>query len=195
MLKTKNTIRRSHRNSKSRRRRVFYLVGWLAAVLIAAGGIFAAFSYLNNRGPQNDQDPESIVASPDFSEGTEREVGEPVERNGNVSDTSGQNGQNQQHTPITSASGNISVYLPRANQLLKPGDTISGTTANADRIWYRLIDDQVGNLVEGSLSVVDGRFSGVFDFNTSGNAGRLDVFTVTEDGTEADNIEIDIRFR
>lgn len=87
----------------------------------------------------------------------------------------------------------ITVYAPTQNQVLEDGQILSGAST-ADVINFRLIDDVSGVIAQGSLDVIDGRFSGVFRFQTSGSGGRVDVFTTDTDGAEKNNIYIPVRF-
>lgn len=94
---------------------------------------------------------------------------------------------------VTSASGYITVKQPTANSKLQSGDTISGT-AKVDKIHYRLKDNKVGQVAEGTLSVVDGKFSGTLHFTPQGTGGRLDIFSTDTQGVEYNEIQINVVF-
>jgi len=92
-----------------------------------------------------------------------------------------------------SQSGVITVKQPTAQTTFKSGDTVSGS-ASVPQVQYRLIDDQTGILTEGSLSVVNGNFSGTLQFQPVATTGRLDVFTVNAAGVESNEVEISVNF-
>jgi hypothetical protein len=158
----------------------------IAAVVLLTVGVFLLLS-------RSDEQPVSVVSDPDFSDGTPREPGSSVERNGGVTPDDNTDFE-APSDPATSDSGNIVVYGPLSGELFRSGDRLYGT-ANVDTVWYRLIDDRIGMVAQGSLPVQDGRFSGTFNFNTDGTEGRLDIFNLNEDDRETDSVEIDVRFR
>lgn len=92
----------------------------------------------------------------------------------------------------SSESGLITVYTPSSGGTLRPGDTISGV-AKVSTVRYRLVDDSVGVLAQGSLSVVKGKFSGVIEFQPRSSSGQLDVFSYSSAGAEINSIKVDIK--
>lgn len=172
--------------NKRTNKKALLIVGILLALLLGAVGVYVYQQ-------RQVEEPESIVADPNFNDGTDREPGSSVERDGGVTpnpdDQTAPEGD-----PITSESGNISVYEPQQNQVLKSGGRLYGTS-KLDTIWYRLIDDKIGVVAQGSLAVTNGKFSGTFNFTSDGTEGRLDIFNMTEDGLETDNIEVNIKLR
>lgn len=91
----------------------------------------------------------------------------------------------------TSSSGNITLYSPAAGGSLKNGSEISGS-AKVGTIRYRLIDDKTGQLAQGSLSVVNGKFSGSLQFRPDSSSGKLDIFSYTASYAEINRIEIKV---
>lgn len=94
---------------------------------------------------------------------------------------------------ITSKSGNITVQQPLANAMLENGAVLSGT-AKVDTIHFRLIDNKVGVIAEGTLNVVEGKFSGTLHFTPNSSTGRLDVFSTDASGVELNEIQIGVQF-
>lgn len=95
--------------------------------------------------------------------------------------------------PISSATGEITVYLPIKDATISSGQEISGTSS-LPSVSYRLIDNVSGVIATGTLSVVNGNFSGKISFVTNATNGRLDIFGVKPDFTEFSNIEVPIRY-
>jgi len=93
----------------------------------------------------------------------------------------------------TSPNGVITVYSPAQNSVLKSGDTLSGASS-ASRIYFRLIDNVSGVIAQGSISVVNGKFSGKFNFSTTATQGRVDVFEQNANGVESSNVSVSVRF-
>jgi hypothetical protein len=98
-----------------------------------------------------------------------------------------------QSTWITSASGEITVQQPVANSVLLNGDYLVGT-AKVNIVSYTLIDDRVGVVSQGSLNVVNGKFSGSILFTPHSSGGRLDVYSTNGKGVEFNQIQIGVRF-
>lgn len=104
-------------------------------------------------------------------------------------------------TPITSqpgqwtqsVSGVITVKQPLANSTLKNGDSVSGS-AGVSRVQYRLIDNQVGVISQGFISVVGGNFSATISFTPHSSSGRLDVFSTDQNGKEINEVQLPVNF-
>ena len=198
----KYSNRKTTKKPLSSRRKTLLLS--LVAVLLFAGGAFA-YTELSSRGDEKPETAESPAASDDFEADNDRNIGERLERSGSTTDTStdsdqsddneaGDNNHRQDSTTaISSGSGNITVTSPSQNSTFNSGDSLRGH-AKVDRVHYRLIDNAVGVVVEGSSRVnSDGQFSAKFDFDSPGNKGRIDVFTVDENGIESDYVLIDVK--
>lgn len=137
---------------------------------------------------------EAPTAQSGFTEGDDREAGSTESNNAIVTDNNGDVGNTpDQNQWTTSPSGQITVYTPAQNATVKSGDKITGAS-KLSRVSFRLIDNINGEIAKGSISVVNGKFSGTFNFSTNANEGRLDVFGTNSDGTEFSNIEIPVRF-
>lgn len=110
-----------------------------------------------------------------------------------------QNGQTSGSLPpssdwTSSSSGNITLQQPTARQTIESGDTLGGL-ATVDTVQFILKDDSVGVIAQGSLSVVDGKFSGTLKFTPHAHTGQLEVFHPDPTtGAEKDIINIDVKY-
>lgn len=137
----------------------------------------------------------SESAQKNFSEGGNRTPQQANKNEGIVTDNNG----NISNIPpadkwTKSASGAITLYTPVKGELLQSGSSLSGE-ANIAYVSFRLIDDVSGMISQGNLKVVNGRFSGIFNFKTTGSVGRLDIYSTEQDGSEMNSIEIPLRFK
>lgn len=104
-------------------------------------------------------------------------------------------------TPVTtppsqwavSSSGNITIKLPSANSVIKSGVVVGGS-ANVEKVQYRLIDNSVGVISQGFISVVNGTFSASISFQSNSTSGRLDVFSTDVSGAELNEVQIAVSF-
>lgn len=94
----------------------------------------------------------------------------------------------------TSTSGVITLQQPIANATIKTGDTLRGT-AKIDTVQYRLVDDKVGVIAQGTLDVVGGKFSGILQFRAYAPTGALKVFSIDpQTGAEINHADIKVMF-
>lgn len=104
-------------------------------------------------------------------------------------------------TPVNSAanqwsvsqSGAITVKEPVQNTTLKSGAQLVGS-ATVSEIQYTLIDNQVGVISQGNVSVVNGAFSALMGFQSYASSGRLDVYSTDTNGKEINLVEIPVNF-
>jgi hypothetical protein len=137
----------------------------------------------------------AATAQPGFTGGGDRDVNRPVKDEGTVNDTRGVTDTPvDQSRVIVSVDSKISLFSPSTNDLVRSGDQIIGESS-LPKVYFRLIDDVSGVIAQGSLIVVNGRFSGNFSFTTTGNNGRLDIFSISGDGIESSNIEVPIKLK
>ncbi len=136
----------------------------------------------------------SPTAQDDYSDGAERESSSSNGGSqGGAADTRGADAPVTQ-IGITSESGLITVTEPTKDGLLKNDSIIGGAAKSGiDKVQYRLIDGQVGVLAQGSLSVVDGAFSGKLQFTPRSDSGRLDIFSFDQTGSEVNSVEISVK--
>lgn len=106
----------------------------------------------------------------------------------------GGSGSTQIASPIVSTTGEITVFSPGMNSLVKSGQSISGES-KLSRVNFRIIDSISGVIASGELAVVNGKFSGTTSYTTNAKEGRIDIFGTKADGTEFSNIEIPVRFQ
>lgn len=137
------------------------------------------------------------TAQEEFTDGEYREPGNSIGEDEGFAEVVDSNGwidsSVNTNNPTKSASGEIEVYAPAMNSLLKSGYTIAGSSS-LQRVSYRIIDNVSGMIASGELSVVNGKFSGKINFNTTANEGRLDIYGTKSDMAEFSNIEIPVRF-
>lgn len=169
--------------------------GIIVLLLFSAGIIIGGIFYINEKKSQSPdiKDSEQTSQNEKVNSETSKEPAATPARDGGALDTGGQD-STPSGVSSSSESGKITVYQPSPNQLLTSGTVISGASSYSE-ISYRIIDDNIGVVGQGSLKVVNGKFSGTFSFSSSGQEGRLDVFRALEDGREIDIIEIPVRYK
>lgn len=148
--------------------------------------ITKAGNFSSNNAPANSANNPAPKKSP-TSSNTQRTISGSTDTNGQA--TANTNSSQW----ITSASGNITVEQPIANATIQSGTTLSGT-AKVSTVNYRLVDDSVGVISEGTLNVVNGKFSGNLNFTPHSSGGRLDVYSTAPNGAELNEIEIAVNF-
>jgi hypothetical protein len=136
----------------------------------------------NNSGTQNTAVP---AKTPN---GTGLQQSESTDTNGTTPATTSQNDW------VTSVSGNITLEEPIADTTITSGTQVAGSAKSATTVDYRLSDNSIGVLTQGSLSVANGKFSGILYFTPKSNKGQLDVFTTNSMGVELDEIQIGVNF-
>jgi type II secretory pathway pseudopilin PulG len=137
------------------------------------------------------------TAQADFTDGNERSQNttNPDKGNVNVEDNQGSIPQNiSSNQPLTSEDKQISVLSPQRSQVLMNGDQIAGNT-NIGSIQYRIIDSISGVIASGTLQVVNSKFSAKLTFTSNAKEGRIDIFSVQDDGRETSSVEIPVRFK
>ena len=137
------------------------------------------------------------TAQSDYSDGDQRAVGntEPENKgNGIVEDKKGTtSSETDPSTWTTSSTKEIVVHSPSKNKTVTSGTEISGTST-LTKVNFRLIDEVSGEIAQGQISVVNGKFSGTLNFTTSASTGRLDFYGTKADGREFSNVEIPLKF-
>ncbi len=95
---------------------------------------------------------------------------------------------------ITSSSGQITVHTPYNNEAISSGFPINGT-AKVNTVDYILIDNQVGQIAQGSLKVVNGKFQGTLNFTPHATSGVLQIYSPNpSNGAEENVINIDVNY-
>lgn len=155
------------------------------------------FRFTENKNEQQTTTTSDLPsAQPEFTSDDEREPGNSNSENKGSSDITDNYGQItvKNNDPLSSETGEIVVYSPIKNSVIKKGEEISGTSS-LEYVEYRVIDDISGLIANGRLKVVSGKFSGTIDFETSAINGRLDLYGVKADTSEFSNVEVPIRFK
>lgn len=180
------------------RKRVI-LLSLLLLIILASGGVYwrlqiykPASEIIKTAGTP------SRAATPDVSANTPAPKKQPVSNTqrtiGGSTDT---NGKASTTTPssqwITSTSGNITVEQPLANTTVQSGSILSGT-AKVSAVSFTLVDNQVGLISQGTLNVVNGKFSGNLNFTTHSSSGELNVYSTNDKGVEFNVIQIAVKF-
>lgn len=94
----------------------------------------------------------------------------------------------------SSSSGDITLQQPTNGSTIQSGDTISGL-ADTSTVSFILKDNSVGVIAQGSLNVVNGKFSGTLEFTPHANSGSLEVYYPNPStGAEEDIINITVNF-
>lgn len=139
----------------------------------------------NTKGSSEDKDnPKAPTVSTSANQGTAK-------------DANGQSNTPIATTPAqwaTSESQIITLKLPVAQMTFKPGDSLAGSAVGLREVQYRLIDNKVGVIAQGYLSVVDGNFAGTMQFKAHDTTGRLDVFSTNDSGAEINEVQVPINF-
>lgn len=175
------------------------VVAFIAYVLFTDNNIFSRGNNSQNAGEKPAQTTsKEPSAQADFTGGDDsKDAGNSSTNRGTgaVDDESGNIAQGTDTSnPITSPSGQISLYAPGRGALVKTGQQISGASTLSS-VSYRISDNVSGMVTTGQLSVVGGRFSGTLNINTQASEGQLDIFGTQPDGNEFSNISIPIKFK
>lgn len=175
-------------------------------ILLAAGAVLLVLEKtqvinLYTRKPDASEGARTTSTTPtaqeDFNDGEAREPGNSLDENdgsGGIIDENGNIGDVDTSNPITSAGGEITVYSPKTNMTIAPGQKLAGVST-LPKVSYRLIDELSGVIAMGELTVVGGKFSGSISFTSNADQGRLDLYGTRNDGAEFSNVEIPIRLK
>lgn len=96
---------------------------------------------------------------------------------------------------VSSASGLITVKSPAKDTVVATGSLLSGTANGLENVQYRVVDNTAGVIAQGTLKVVNGAFSGKFEFSPKGDTGKIDVFSLDPMGSEVNYVELAVRFK
>lgn len=109
-----------------------------------------------------------------------------------VTDTGGE-GVTEQPTGVKSASGNITLYSPRVNQVITGQVSVSGA-ADVPEVFYRINDNVSGMIGSGRLTVHGGYFSGTLAVTTNADSGSFEVYSFNSQGQEINNISVAVKY-
>jgi len=157
-------------------------------------------SHNNSPTAANTTKTHTTSQSASTSSPNDNEAKNPTSDNGTNQGTSTDN-NGVAATPVTSSqdqwsvsqSGDITIKEPIANSLVQSGASLEGS-AFVDQVQYTLIDNQIGVISEGAISVVNGDFSATMNFQPSASSGRLDVYSTEPNGKEINLVEIPVNF-
>ncbi len=123
--------------------------------------------------------------------------------NGNSSNYGGVSKQNNYSTSPSlpppsawkSSSNNvITLQSPIDGSTIKSGLSLIGL-ASVSQVQFLLIDNSVGQIAQGSLNVVNGKFDGTISFTPHSNSGILQLYySNPNNGAEEDIININVNF-
>lgn len=170
----------------------------LIVILVVLLAIGAVVYYKKKNNHEAKTTSTSKTAQNDYNDGKERPTngGSTGTSQGGATDNKG---SEQKPTPsessISSENGAITVLGLAKDATLTDGFNLHGTANGVAVVQFRIIDENVGVIAQGPLSVVDGSFSGTLHFKAQSSTGRVDVFSFDSAGSEINNIEIPVRFK
>jgi hypothetical protein len=187
---------------KSNRSHKTPMVISMIVVLVAIAGGFYLFWHKNN--------PENLIndtGATTVRGSTSTPITKPVQpqasstspENGQIGGSTDNSGKTTDTLPnptswVSSNNGDITLQEPSPNGTLESGDSIVGT-AKVSAVQFILSDNAVGLIAQGSLKVVNGKFSGALNFTTHSTSGVLQVYYPNpNNGAEEDIIEVNVSF-
>ena len=184
-------------NKKSPKKPLLIAGGVIVLILVL--GYFGYTRYENSK-PKVSPEPKPTITSLPQSDKTieNKDVTSNTSHSSSIGGATDNNGADTSTaTPssswTTSQSGVITVKSPVTNQAIASGAKLIGT-AKTPQVKYRLTDDKVGVISQGTVSVVNGNFSATINFTTQGKSGRLDVFTTDENDKELNEVQLPVSF-
>ena len=170
------------------------IIGLIILAMLIAGVVLAIVFSKKNSDDSAHTTSTAPAAQSNYTNGDSREnASSSTTTQGGATDNHGQSSSSSvdQTTWKTSDSGVITLKRPVSGSALKLGDELSGAAA-LDKIQYRLVDNAVGVIAQGSLSVVNGDFSGTLQFHAQSKTGLLVVFSFDSQGREINRVEIPV---
>lgn len=172
---------------------------WLFLVVLAvvvAGGVYYSRTGLIDKQPFPKPTIKQLPAQPKPNSSQKQPTTSASANQGTAKDNNGQS-PTAITTPsnqwVQSQSGAITLQQPVSGAALASGFVLNGT-ASIKTCQYRLLDDKVGVISQGMISVVDGKFSATVSFKPYGSTGRLDVFSTDSGGREINEVQIPVKF-
>lgn len=182
------------------------LLSVIAVLIVAAGlitysiyGHYSKNSKIVNRLPSASQRKITSTPSSSSSQPTKNSTPSLVSPQSTPGGVTDENGQSSSNLPpssdwLASSSGDITLQEPSANSTLINGQSIVGL-AKVNEVNFALYDSSVGLIDQGSLNVVNGKFSGKMSFTPHASTGTLQVFYSNPvNGAEEDMVEINVNF-
>jgi hypothetical protein len=169
---------------------------WIALAVLCVVALAAGAWYWRQHSKESEQPVvQNVTGTP--SQPTEHQIptNSPTGQGG-VTDN---NGQVTGSLPPasqwkSSTSGKITLQQPTAGSTVSSGATLSGL-AQVDTVQFILKDNAVGQIAQGTLNVVNGKFSGTLQFTPHAKTGELELYYPNpNNGAEEDIVNIDVNF-
>lgn len=178
-------------------KKTLLVVALLVAVATAAIGTYLHF---HNRNPANlINNKKTSTVSGTVSQPNKHKTPETTSVTGQSGGVVDKSGQTSGTVPpstqwVSSNSGRITLQQPSAGSVVRSGDLLTGL-AQINNVHFILIDNSVGLISQGNLTVVNGKFSGALQFISHSNSGKLEVYYPNPtNGAEEDIVEINVSF-
>ena len=184
------------KKSKNKKRLFKHISFIIACIVLVVGiGLIILFkTHLINHNNKSAVTTGSSIIQPishASSDSTTIAQGGAVDKQGNTTATT-QTTEPSQWTVSTSKQ--ITLQQPINGATLKSGDTIRGI-ADVNTVDYRLSDDSVGVISQGTLNVINSKFSGILQFQAHAATGELQIFSTNpQSGAEINHADINIKF-
>ena len=192
-------INKSKRLTKSRLLKlgVVIVVAALVLMILELTGV----THLFNNEPKIQKDPSTLTKitqlpkQPAANDGEKKITSSSNGNQGTGTDNNGVTGAISASPDqwTSSQSGVVTVKSPISGSTIKSGVSLIGSSTSGE-VQFRLIDDRVGVISQGSVSVVNKNFSALINFKSNGSSGRLDVFTVDSYGREFNEVQLEVKF-
>jgi ABC-type Na+ efflux pump permease subunit len=193
-----------YKNQKKKNRKRILLIVFILFAIFGAGillleetgttNLFANKRTISDVDKNAKSSSKIDTAQSDFKNGDNRSTNKTIKEEGSVTDKNGAiitaPPENQWSK---STDGYIVVYSPAHNSTIRSGQPIEGSS-NEDRVYFRLSDNVAGVIAQGSISVVNGKYSGVLNFSSNGTEGEVEVFHQAPDGRESSNVSVLVKF-
>lgn len=177
----------------SKNRKKGYVIYIIVLAIVVAGAVGV---YIHNRDTADKNDTKPFVAkgtqstpTPPAVAGSNLTSGGAVNTNGNTTSTLPPASE-----WTTSSGGQITLQQPTNNATLSTGDTISGL-AKVSTVQFVLTDNSVGQIAQGNLNVVNGKFSGTISFTAHSSTGNLELYYPNpSNGAEEYIINVSVKY-
>lgn len=101
--------------------------------------------------------------------------------------------------PQTGQSGVLTITSPTQGATVNSGTTVTGTSNSSSMLYFRLKGAKSGQLTSGTVMPSGGKFSFDLAFTNQVAGGRdqgvLEVYSVVNGGTEANNVNVSVEIR
>ena len=157
----------------------------ITIILICAVLVGTALFFIYKKNESQDKSAENLK--------TQNLNADTANSNASVKDTGGQSTV-VNNNPVQSSTKSISLASPTEGSKITNGSKVSGT-ATVGTVNYRIKDDVRGVIGQGSLGVIDGKYSGEIAIASTGEEGTFEIYSLnTSTGAEENNIKIKVIF-